>query len=801
MTGGPRARLRELARRLRLAVQYERRLRAQRAAIDSDLVVYESYAGNGMLCNPEAIFRAALAAPDLRHLQHVWALDDLDRYADTVAEFADESRVRFVQRGSSAYYRVLATAKYLVNNATFPDAWGKRDGQLYLNTWHGTPVKAMGFDVPGGALVTRNVVRNFVSADFLLAPNADTAQMYLSAYRMTNIFRGKLLTTGTPRIDKQFTDVRAEVLRRLRAAGVVVDAEDKIVLYAPTWKGDFYSPDDDLAELHRVVTAVSAALPAGRRLLVKVHQQVYEHAARDPALRPVLVPNDVPANHVLAATDVLITDYSSIFVDYLVCDRPIVFYVPDLDDYARTRGWYLPPDEWPGALCRTTDELIAALAASDGPLPDRHAAARARYCPRETGNAAERVVDVLFRGNAQPDELAADFADGRTSLLINLGGLLPNGITMSALSLLDTIDHQRYDVSVLFPHTTAPAKLRLIERINANVRLFPQPASLNGAKLRVRLLAIADARSSGGHRLRTGLIRLMRDEWRRAFGTARFDHVVDFSGYEPYWLKLLTARPAGSLSVWLHNDIAAEATNPDRPTRLRQRMRAVMSLYAAADRLVSVSAALTEVNRAGLSQYARPERFVSARNTIDAERIRRLAAEPAEPLTGAGARVFVTAGRLSGEKNHARLIRAFAAVHAEYQDTCLLVLGDGPERDRLRALAAELGVADAVVLAGHRENPYPLLAGGDCFVLSSDYEGQPIALLEALVLGLPIVTTAFASARDALPAGAGLVTECDDAGLADGLRAFLRGDVVTAPFNPTEYNATAIAEFYAALEP
>lgn len=783
-----------------MAVQYERRLRAQRAAIDPDLVVYESYAGNGMLCNPEAIFRAALAAPDLRHLQHVWALDDLDRYADTVAEFADESRVRFVQRGSSAYYRVLATAKYLVNNATFPDAWGKRDGQLYLNTWHGTPVKAMGFDVPNGALATRNVVRNFVSADYLLAPNDDTAQMYLSAYRMTNIFRGKLITTGTPRIDQQFTDLRTKVVNRLRTAGVVVAAEDTIVLYAPTWKGDFYSPDDDLAELRRVVTAVPATLPAGHRLLIKVHQQVYARAARDPALRSVLVPNDVPANYVLAVTDVLVTDYSSIFVDFLVCDRPIVFYVPDLDDYARTRGWYLPPEEWPGALCRTTDELVAALAASSEALPERRAAAQARYCPRESGGATERVIDILFRGNAGPDELADDFADGRTSLLINLGGLLPNGITMSALSLLDRIDHVRYDVSVLFPHTTAPAKARLIERINANVRLFPQPASLNGAKLRVRLLAMADARSSGGPRLRSGLRRLMRDEWRRAFGDARFDHVVDFSGYEPYWLKLLTARPAGSLSVWLHNDIAAEAANPDRPPRLRQRMRAVMGLYAAADRLVSVSPALTEVNRAGLSRYAPPERFVSARNTIDAERIVRLAAEPAAPLTPARANgVFVTAGRLSGEKNHARLIRAFATVHAEQPNTGLLVLGDGPERDRLRALAAELTVGDAVVLAGHRDNPYPLLAAGDCFVLSSDYEGQPIALLEALVLGLPIVTTAFASARDALPPQAGLVTALDDAALADGMRAYLRGEVAAASFDAGEYNAAAIAEFYAAL--
>ena len=135
--------------------------------IDQHTVFYEAFSGNGMLCNPEAIFRALLASDDMGQLKHVWALEDLNEFAGTMQEFADDPRVRFVKYQSSAYYSALATAKYLINNATFPPQFGKREGQVYVNTWHGTPLKAMGYHVPDGALDTRNVVRNFLSADYL----------------------------------------------------------------------------------------------------------------------------------------------------------------------------------------------------------------------------------------------------------------------------------------------------------------------------------------------------------------------------------------------------------------------------------------------------------------------------------------------------------------------------------------------------------------------------------------------------------------------------------------------------------
>ena len=164
-----------------------------------------------------------------------------------------------------------------------------------------------------------------------------------------------------------------------------------------------------------------------------------------------------------------------------------------------------------------------------------------------------------------------------------------------------------------------------------------------------------------------------------------------------------------------------------------------------------------------------------------------------------GVRTFVTAGRLSGEKNQERLIRAFDLVHQDDPDTRLVILGTRPLLDRLIEVVDELGLAAAVTLAGYEQNPYVVVANSDCFVLSSDYEGQPMVLLEALILERPIVTTEFGSVRGALPDGYGLIVPRTVDELAEGMRAFLRGEVVSRPFDCVAYNAEATNEVYRAI--
>ena len=103
-----------------------------------------------------------------------------------------------------------------------------------------------------------------------------------------------------------------------------------------------------------------------------------------------------------------------------------------------------------------------------------------------------------------------------------------------------------------------------------------------------------------------------------------------------------------------------------------------------------------------------------------------------------GARIL-TVGRLKDQKNHALLFRAFARF--AHRDARLMLLGQGQNETTLRALAAELGITDRVIFAGFHADPSPFYATADLFVLSSDYEGLPTVLIEALSFGLPVVST------------------------------------------------------------
>jgi glycosyltransferase involved in cell wall biosynthesis len=129
----------------------------------------------------------------------------------------------------------------------------------------------------------------------------------------------------------------------------------------------------------------------------------------------------------------------------------------------------------------------------------------------------------------------------------------------------------------------------------------------------------------------------------------------------------------------------------------------------------------------------------------------------------------------------------------------LVIIGGGPLAGSLAKLVRKLGLEDSVTLAGPQPNPWAIMTHCDAFVLSSDYEGQPMVILEARVLGLPVVATAFSSVASALEPGAGLVVDRKVSALADGMRAALAGEVPNPAFDPVAYNDEVMAEVYRAI--
>jgi glycosyltransferase involved in cell wall biosynthesis len=179
-----------------------------------------------------------------------------------------------------------------------------------------------------------------------------------------------------------------------------------------------------------------------------------------------------------------------------------------------------------------------------------------------------------------------------------------------------------------------------------------------------------------------------------------------------------------------------------------------------------------------------------------------------------GERVILSVGRLSREKGHADLVRALG--HLAETSPGLkfkaVIVGDGPERASLEAESASLGLKGRVVFAGHANDVRPFYAAADCMALPSHSEGSPLALLEAMAAGLPVVATAVGGVPEVAADGetALLVRARDPRAFASALARVLSDETlarslaanasarVASDFSP-EARARALVEFYAGL--
>jgi CDP-glycerol glycerophosphotransferase len=767
-------------------------------------VFLESYGGNGLTCSPEAIFRY-LAAEDSTEYTFVWVVDNPAVFADDIARLQKLAPFTVVKRGTTDYHRHLYTSQYLINNMSFPSDFVKKPGQTYLNTWHGVPMKKMGYDVPGRIEDARNIERNFLASDYLLSSSsAMTERMYLGAFKLTNVFNGTILEEGAPRTDLQADPqvARAELAAQFPKLRLREDTR-KVVVYAPTWRGEDYgSPADAVDLVINAVSGIEAGLDLSEyRVLVKLHQVVESQISTDAALRSRVLPRGVNPNRLLALTDILVTDYSSIFYDFISSGRPLVHYVPDMESYTSYRDVYDAPADWPGIVAHDRDSLAMAMSKASNPnwAPSTNYRKCAQaFAPVDDGNVVRRVVDTVFHGAAS-DRAIVRPADGRQKMLIYIGPLNRNGITTAAKNLLSNISHDKFDVSVLVPFSKTDEERRIEwNNLDPNVRVLFRFGNFTGsAKANYeRILRLKSLRFQVGGATKHQS-ELWQREWSRLFGDTQFDHLVDFTGYSPFWGSLFLGAPSGSKTIWQHNDLTADANRTvhgDKP--LYNNLNKVFSLYKQFDKIVSVSEQLMQVNREALATPETKSRFDWSPNSIDIEgMLRKASAKGRDTKQSSSIFTFVNVGRLSPEKNQQRLINAFAEAQRTNPNIRLLLIGDGPCRADLQAQVHQLELSSKVRFAGSVDNPYPAMCEADCMVVSSNYEGQPMVILEALTLGLPVITTPFKSVEGAFPDGGGVVVPASCRALAKAMATAATHGIEPPAFDPYGYNTQIMRQF------
>lgn len=761
--------------------------------IDENAILYESGAGITIACNPLAICRGLLEQEEYSHLRHYWAVGKDEAVPDYLRV---DPRVFIIRRNSDLYLKVLATAKYLINNNTFPPFFSRRPEQRYLNTWHGVPLKTLGIDIKNGQMDHRNAARNLLHASHVIMPNAHTQEILLERYDIQGLFTGQVAQIGYPRIDNVINP-RPGISGRIRGR-LNLSADDRVLLYAPTWRGDLKSAslDED-----RILGDLKRLEATGFKVLFRGHTML-EKLLANSVLSSSLVPADIDTNDLLAVIDVLVTDYSSIFFDFIPSGKPIFYYAYDLAEYQAERGMYFDLEDMPGEVCHTIESLasgIESISTLDRSSDPDYVAAMEKFCAHEDGNATARAINFFFHDIGG---VGAPTDDGKINTLFYQGSFIPNGITSAFANLIANVDLDKVRPIV----TVVGAAVHSRPEREANLRALDgkiQVLGVAGAQVgtleeRIVIGEFNDRLEFGNEQKREVYFRAYEREFHRLFGTARFDSVISFEGFQRHWSALMAAAPAPRLgrSIMLHS-----AMKRERDTRFH-RLRAIFSLYPRFDRLISVSESVNELNQADImAETGIPaERFVSAENLLDIIAINTLGREPAEPSIEAWMSqadyCFINVARLSPEKDHQKLLRALALARSESGlDLRLVLVGDGPTANSLEELTAELGLSDAVLLTGRLVNPHPYVKAADCFAFSSNYEGQGIAVLESLVLGTPVVSTDVVGPRSVLEGGFGALVENSVEGLAKGLQHQAVENPVFRPFDAEAYNAEALSKF------
>lgn len=312
------------------------------------------------------------------------------------------------------------------------------------------------------------------------------------------------------------------------------------------------------------------------------------------------------------------------------------------------------------------------------------------------------------------------------------------------LDLLRHMDYSRYDVTLLLVWATGV----YMDQLPGQVKLL----CINHDKKHWMERVL--------FRCKPLLDRWQRRDINRVLGNERYDTIVSFmEGPAMVYHSFVTARAVRNVT-WIHTDMQHNRwTLPFHGSALREQQR-----YGLMDEVVLVSQGACEGFEAVINNGAHHRVL---HNPIDCNAILEKSREKSVEK-----RRFTVCnvGRLVDEKRQDRIVRAAALLRDRGVDMDFWIVGEGRNRERLETLVVECNVADRVKLLGFKSNPYPYLAAADVFLLTSDAEGYPTVVCEALCLGRPVVSTPVAGVDELLQSGAGIVCGNDDNTIADALQ-------------------------------
>ncbi|MCJ1656993.1 bifunctional glycosyltransferase family 2 protein/CDP-glycerol:glycerophosphate glycerophosphotransferase [Staphylococcus sp. NRL 16/872] len=366
--------------------------------VDPNTIVFETFGGKNYSDSPKYIYE--YMQDHYPHLNYIWVFNKPDN--NNVPGNATK-----VKKGSKEYYEAYAKAKYWVSNARLPLYLNKKENQIYIQTWHGTPLKRLANDMkvvrmPG--TTTASYKKNFYAEasrwDWLVSPNRYSSDIFKTAFWMDE---DRIWEIGYPRNDilvtrQNDTEYQEQIKRNLN-----LPKDKKVIMYAPTWRDDeFVKKGQYLFDLKINLANLQKEIGDDYIILLRMHYLIANaldlHGFEDFAI-DVSNYNDISELYLIS--DALITDYSSVMFDYGILKRPQFFFAYDIEKYDKgLRGFYMDyMNDLPGEIITDEFKLAEELKHLDQhkvKYKDKIEKFYNDFCSLEQGKSSQFIADYIY---------------------------------------------------------------------------------------------------------------------------------------------------------------------------------------------------------------------------------------------------------------------------------------------------------------------------------------------------------------------------------------------------------------------
>ena len=371
--------------------------------VDDKMIFFEAYNGRNYACSPKALYEYMIKNKKFNDYKFVWAFKNVNQH-----KILKNKNTIVVKTNSKEYFKYLSLSKYWIVNSLIDVSIKKKKNQICLQCWHGTPLKKLRYDieVKGAVLNTISEIRkrndlDAVKFDYFISPSKFCTEKFISAFNLKKLGKDNIIVEkGYPRNDYLFNYTKEDIdkIKKL----LKLPKGKKIILYAPTFRDNQHTSGVGYTyNLGINFDKMQKELSKDYIILFRTHYFVsnsFDFSKYERFIYDVSKYDDI--NDLYIISDLLITDYSSVFFDFANLKKPMIFYMYDLDDYKNNlRDFYFDLSILPGPIVKQENDLIKEIKNIDnydGLYHDKYIKFNEKFNYLDDGKSTKRVVEVIF---------------------------------------------------------------------------------------------------------------------------------------------------------------------------------------------------------------------------------------------------------------------------------------------------------------------------------------------------------------------------------------------------------------------